>query len=219
MNQQKLLRVYQPAAFFITLVFTGITLALVPAERSLGGNLRIVLLHGAWVETGKIVFAVSGLTGLTGLLVRWVWLKPVNKRRAGAWLRWSWGAGWTGLVIWISYLLMSLYVMQINWGGFFFDEPRWKIPFTMGVVGLMLQAGLMIINWPELTAGFNALFAAALWCELGEVVNVLHPDSPVAQSGSVRIQIFFAILLILSLALAGQLAFWIIKKFPINKNE
>lgn len=191
--------------FVALLVATALVTFLGPAERTLGANLRLVVLHGAWVWAGKAAFALAGLAGLVGLL--WA------KRRA-ALTGWSLALGRTGLAFWLTYLPMSLLVMQLNWGGLFFDEPRWRVPFTFGVVAVLLQAGLAVLRIDWLTCAANLAFGAALWAALGGAVNVLHPDSPIFGGDSARIQWFFIILLALSLAVGVVFTLLVRKNKP-----
>ncbi len=176
----------------VTLILIGLTAAFAPAERTLGGNLRLVLLHGAWVWSGKLLFAAAALSGLAGLL------RPV------VWARGSRALGQAGLLFWLTYLPMSLLVQVQNWGGIFWDEPRWRIPFTFGVVGLLLQIALALFDQPRLTSLANLIYGISLWVMLGGAENVLHPSSPVADSGSGVIQFTFSLLLALT-TLAGGL--------------
>ena len=180
--------------FLALLVATALVTFYGPTERTLGANLRLVVLHGAWVWAGKAAFALAGLAGLAGLL--WA------KRRATL-TGWSLALGRTGLAFWLTYLPMSLLVMQLNWGGLFFDEPRWRVPFTFGVVAVLLQAGLAILRIDWLTCTANLAFGIALWTALGGAVNVLHPDSPIFGGDSARIQVFFIILLALALGIGA----------------
>ena len=60
-----------PAYLFITMVTLILMLSLFgPQEQSLGSNVRIVYLHGAWVLAAEAAFAAAALTGLVGLLLR-----------------------------------------------------------------------------------------------------------------------------------------------------
>lgn len=179
----------------LTVLAAVIAALLGPTERTLGENLRLVLLHGSMVWTGKLVFAGAGLAGLAGLL-----------SRRSAWHNISLALGRSGLVFWLLYLPMSLVVQMQNWGGIFWDEPRWRIPFTFGVVALLLQLGLWIMKQPLISSTANLVFAALLWWQLGGITNVLHPDSPVFGSNSSAIPIFFLILLALCLLIAAQTA-------------
>ena len=165
--------------------------ALAPAEKDLGTKVRVVYFHGAWVWAGKIAFGLAALAGLIGLL-----------RPRTAWLDWSLALGRTGMTFWLTYLPMSLWVMQLNWGGLFLDEPRWKVPFAFGVAGLLLQISLALFDTPRFTGLGNLAFGLTLWLVLGDLQNILHPDSPIFGSGATRIEIFFIILVVLAV-LAG----------------
>ena len=168
--------------------------ALGPTERTLGENLRLVVLHGAWVWTGKILFAAAALAGLAGLLLP-----------RSFWSTLSLALGCAGLLFWLTYLPMSLIVQLQNWGGIFWDEPRWRVPFTFGVVGLLLQLGLGVINQSRVTNLANLVYGIVLWWQLGAITNILHPDSPIFGSDSTGIQFFFLVLLALTLFAAAQI--------------
>ena len=195
--QKKNYPLVQPWAFMATLLVIAAVTALAPAEQTLGANLKIIILHGAWVWTGKIAFGLASLAGLAALM-----------SRKAAWHSWSLALGRTGMTFWLTYLPMSLVVMQMNWGGFFFDEPRWRVPFTFAVVGVLLQIAYLFLNQPIVSSVGNLLFGVGLWWSLGEITNVLHPDAPIAQSNSLRIQIFYVILLGLGLLAGAQITLW-----------
>ncbi len=180
--------------FGLTLAAIALVTAFAPLEKTLGERIRLVYLHGAWVWAGKISFACAALAGLAALAFR-----------TRKWADWSLALGRAGLVIWLTYLPMSLVVQQVNWGGIFWDEPRWRIPLAFGVAALLIQAALWLFNQPFIASAVNLVFGVALWWMLGGIENILHPDSPIFQSGSARIQVFFVLLLLLALFLAGQI--------------
>ena len=107
---------------------------------------------------------------------------------------------------------MSLHVMQIFWGGYYFSEPRWQVPFAFAVTGVLLQLGLAVIKSPRLASIANLIFGSLLWWRLMSIRSVLHPDSPMAGPGSDRIQLFFGILLGLSLLFGFQVAYWWVQR-------
>jgi hypothetical protein len=177
----------------LTLALISLAGWLAPAERTLGSNLGLILVHGAWVWAGLAAFALAGVAGLVGLALR-----------SAPWHGWSGALGRTGMTMWLTYLPMSLVVQQVNWGGIFWDEPRWRIPFTFGVVGLLLHIGLALLDDPRLTSGANALFGAALGWSLLRADYIMHPQSPISSSGG-AIQFSFALLLVLALVLMAQI--------------
>jgi hypothetical protein len=196
---------YRTLLLALTLALTLLAAAISPLEATLGWRARVVYFHGAWVWTGKIAFGLAALAGLAGLAAL---LQP-ERRLPGirAWAaKASLALGRTGLVFWLTYLPMSLWVQQINWGGIFWDEPRWRVPLAYGVAAVLLQLGLLLFENPTLTCATNLVFGVALWISLGSVQNVLHPDSPIFGSGSLRIEVFFILLMVLSLACMAQIA-------------
>jgi hypothetical protein len=185
---------------YLHLIFLLIVIALFslvgPEEQSLGANVRIVYLHGAWVLTAIIALAAAGLAGLVGLITR-----------RAAWHRWSQALGRTGMLFWITYLPISLWAMEANWNGLFLSEPRWRIAAIFAVTGLLLQAGLALIGLPALTSGANLVFVIALAIALQNVDTVLHPPpSPIFNSGNGRIEAYFIGLNLLTLLAAWVMA-------------
>src|SRR5574342_1231117 len=121
--------------FFITIIVIAILASLGPEEESLGSNVRIVYMHGAWVMAAELAFLAAGLAGLIALLT-------------GRHLmhKWSAALGRTGIVLWVTYLPLSLWAMQANWNGLFLAEPRFRLALTFAIAGVLLQVGLWIIN-------------------------------------------------------------------------
>lgn len=187
-----------PLLWFILLLFViaGVT-TLGPAERSLGTNVRVVYLHGAWVWAALISFAVAALVGGVALLLK-----------NDALHRWSHAAGRTGLFFWITYLPISLWAMQTNWNGLFLAEPRWRLAVVFSVGGLVMQLGILLMGEFRWASVANLLFFGALVFALGRTDQVMHPDSPVADADSWRIQAFFYSLVLITLLAASQMARW-----------
>ncbi len=173
----------------ISLLITLFT-ALAPLEKTLGANARTIYLHGAWVWAALLLFLSAAMAGLIGLLTR-----------RQALHRWSRALGRTGLLFWLLFLPMSLYIMQANWNGLFLDEPRFRIPLNFAVVGLLLQVGLSFFPNPQWTSIGNLAFGAALVAGMSSIQSVLHPVSPIFNTNARDIQLFFAgIFLLLLLA-------------------
>ncbi len=186
------------------LAIAGLT-AVGPAERSLGTNVRVVYLHGAWVWVALIAFAAAGLTGLVGLV----------SSRLG-WQRWSLALGRTGLIFWILYLPLSLWAMQTNWNGLFLSEPRWRVAIVFAIGGLLLQVGITLVETTAWAAAANLVYFAALAWTLATTEAVMHPASPIFGAGAARIQLFFLSLVALSLLAAWQVTRWLVR-FPATE--
>ncbi len=188
-----------PLTRFFLLVLLIVLLAIFgPEEKSLGTNVRIVYLHGAWVLTAEIAFLAAAAAGTVGLLLR-----------RESWHRWSAALGRTGLIFWLTYLPLSLWAMQANWNGLFLAEPRFRLALTFAVFGTLLQLGLWLLDTPWLTSLGNLLFILILRYAFANAENVMHPPpSPIFKSGLWAIIAFFLALNVLTLLAAWQLTRW-----------
>jgi hypothetical protein len=175
---------------------TAIFATLGPEEATLGKNVRVVYLHGAWVWTALAGFLAAGVLGLFGLVLR--------SERLHLWSR---ALGRTGLFFWITYLPISLWAMQTNWNGLFLAEPRWRFALVFAVTGILLQSGLSFLPVMWSSAG-NIAYLIALFAAMQTTENVMHPPGPMFDSDFGNIQIFFFILTALVLFTAWQFARW-----------
>ncbi|GAH09380.1 unnamed protein product, partial [marine sediment metagenome] len=87
--------------FLLNLLAIIVVTAIGPAEKSLGTNVRVVYLHGAWVWAALICILAAALAGIVGL---------ISRRQVAHY--WSLALGRTGLIFWITYLPLSLWAMQ-----------------------------------------------------------------------------------------------------------
>jgi hypothetical protein len=188
-----------PFFWFVLAVLTTAALtALGPEEQSLGANVRIVYLHGAWALTAETVLGLSAVAGLLGILARHERLH-----------QWSAALGRTGLFFWVTYLPLSLWAMQANWNGLFLSEPRFRLAVIFAVAGVLLQIGLTLLARPVLTSLLNVMFFAALRIGLSQAGNVLHPPpSPIFSSGILSLQLFFIGIIFLTMVSAWFMTRW-----------
>jgi hypothetical protein len=188
-----------PFFWFVLAVLTTAALtAIGPDEQSLGADIRIVYLHGAWVLTAEAALGLSAVAGLLGILTRREQL-----------YRWSSALGRTGLFFWITYVPLSLWAMQASWNGLFLSEPRFRLAVIFAMTGVLLQIGLTLLARPVFTSLFNVLFFVALWIGLKEAGYVLHPPaSPIFSSGILSLQLFFIGIIFLTMAAAWFMTRW-----------
>src|SRR5512136_394724 len=184
--------------FILTLLITAGLTAFGPRDQSLGDNVRIVFLHGAWILTAEVVLGLSAAAGLFGILFRRERLQ-----------RWSGALGYSGLFFWVTSLPLSLWAMQANWNGMFLSEPRFRVGVIFSVTGVLLQLGLMLLARPVYTSLFNFLFFAALRIALARAGVVLHPPpSPIFSSGILSLQVFFIVVILATLCAAWFMTRW-----------
>jgi hypothetical protein len=174
--------------FFLTILLLAIMALFGPEEKSLGSNVRIVYLHGAWVLAAEVAFMAAALAGLLGLLLR----KEIFHA-------WSAALGRTGIVFWLTYLPLSLLAMQANWNGLFLAEPRFRLAMIFAITGVLLQLGLLLFNISWLTSLANILYIVTLRVVFATAQNVMHPPpSPIFSSGLWNIITFFIALNLLA---------------------
>lgn len=195
--------------FILTLLAIAALTFLGPAEKSLGTNVRVVYLHGAWIWAAMACFLVAAIAGLFGLITR-------GERMQ----RWSRAIGRTGLLFWITSLPISMWAMQTNWNGLYLAEPRFRLAVVFAITGLLIQIGITIVDKLSWASIANLGFGIALIWSLRSTQDVLHPSSPIYQSDARLIQIFFTSLVILTLLLAWQVArFWMQRENAHQKGE
>jgi hypothetical protein len=186
-------KIKSPVALFIGIIIVIAILALFgPEEQSLGSNVRIVYLHGAWVLSAELAFVAAGLAGLVALIFK-----------KDLFHNWSAALGRTGIVFWVTYLPLSLWAMQANWNGLFLAEPRFRLALIFAVTGVLLQLGLWLVDTDWLTSLANVIYIAALLTLFSTAEDVMHPPpSPIFNSGNYAIIGFFVALIVLSLLAA-----------------
>jgi hypothetical protein len=178
--------------FFITVIVIALLALFGPEEKSLGANVRIVYLHGAWVLTAELAFIAAGLAGLFALITR---RDTFHKLSAAL--------GRTGIFFWVTYLPLSLWAMQSNWNGLFLAEPRFRLATIFAATRVLLQLGLWLINTDWITSIANIFFILALRVVFSTAENVMHPPpSPIFNSGNYMILGFFIALISLTLVAA-----------------
>jgi hypothetical protein len=174
--------------FFLTIILLAMLAFFGPEEKSLGANVKIVYLHGAWVLAAEAAFIAAALAGFFALILR----KEILHA-------WSAALGRTGIIFWLTYLPLSLWAMQSNWNGLFLAEPRYRLAIMFAVTGVLLQLGLWLFNISWLTSFGNILYIITLRVVFATAQNVMHPPpSPIFNSGLWNIILFFVGLNILA---------------------
>src|SRR5512133_1519127 len=178
--------------FFITVIVIALLAFFGPEEQSLGANVRIVYLHGAWVLTAEIAFFAAAIAGAIALITR-----------REVFHQWSAALGRAGIFFWLTYLPLSLWAMESNWNGLFLSEPRFRLAVIFAVTGVLLQMGLWMININWLTSLANIIFIIVLRVTFSSASNIMHPPpSPIFNSGNDLIIGFFMAMIILTLVAA-----------------
>ena len=191
--------------FFITVIVIALLALSGPEEKSLGANVRLVYLHGAWVLSAELAFLAAALAGVIAFL---------TKRQV--FHQWSAALGRTGIFFWVTYIPLSLWAMESNWNGLFLSEPRFRLAVIFAVTGILLQLGLWLINTNWITSLANIIFIVVLRMVFATASNIMHPPpSPIFNSDNTTIIGFF--LAMITLALVA--AYFLTKVFLLMKER
>ncbi|MFP3854088.1 MAG: hypothetical protein ACLFWD_07320 [Anaerolineales bacterium] len=172
----------------LLLALIGLTVRLGPFEQILG-------LHGTWVWTALIGLGAAAGIGGIGLILQ--------KTR---WLHCSRGFGQSSAQFWISLLPLSFWAMHTNWNWPFLLEPHWQLGVQIALVAVLLQSAILRSHAPRLIGLVNiSCFFGLLWA-LSRTEQPMHPPSPILNSGSSRIHLYFIFLLLLCLLAGGLIS-------------
>ncbi len=163
-----------------------------PNDVTLRGTSKVVYLHGALVWAALLTLTASGIVGLGALM--WG-----SRREVLA--AWTLALSRTGLLFWVTTLLVSMVASRMAWNSVFLSEPRYTMMFRVLAIGAIVQVLVLLVNRPALSGGLHAAQAVAMWALLLSTPAVLHPDSPIMRSVP-SIQFFFG-LLVLACGLAA----------------
>ncbi len=184
------------------LILCGVVLLLIvslPPEATLGGVIRIVLLHGALARAGLVVFAAAGLLGLVLLIT------PGDRLAS-----WTHASQQTALVVWFLAALTSVVATYASWGVFIaWGEPRTQA--TAVILGLCLLM-LVVTPWVgqhRFTGLTNAVLAIFAWLMVTRASSIQHPEQPIGSSPSLQFKAIYLGLVITLVVMALQFTRWI----------
>ena len=187
-----------PLPCFLTFLAILLLTLLGPAEKSLGGNVRLVYLHGAWVLGCAGSFrgswpAGAGCAALSPPISLCLVLRPGAHR-----------------FNFLDHLSAAFHVgdagelERLVPGG---TARRLALGFAIG--GLLLQIGLALAGKPAWTALGNLFFCIVLLYAVTGVQNIMHPGSPIFSSEALLIQVYFISLFLLTLLATFWVALWL----------
>ena len=177
-------------------VLGGALLFFLPDEATLGGVIKVVLLHGALVQAGLYAFLAAGLLGLAWLVTR----------RAGL-LAWCEAVQKSAVFVWVAYVVSSMVATYMAWGQWIaWDEPR--VRSSAYVLGFALAA--LVLTWwvgdALFTALLNVVTEGVVWYLVKGAVVVRHPLIPLGPSTSDVFRVYALALLAIALGLTALLA-------------
>lgn len=183
----------------VWLAALAILLGLSPSEKTLGGVVKLVYLHGALVRAGLLAFSIAGVLGAIALITARLWA-----------IQWGRAVGHAALVIWVLYAVSSMVVTYLAWGvAIAWGEPRVRVSAQILMAALAFWAlALFVTHW-RIQAALNLVLGALAWILVRSAGVVIHPVDPIGGSSSVAIRTFYAGIVACVILLAFELALWL----------
>jgi hypothetical protein len=177
----------------------AVLLLLSPTELTLGQTVKLVYLHGALVRTAIVLFAVSLPLNLIAVFNH----KP-------DWFSWGQACSWAAVAIWLGHTLFSMVTTYAAWGVFIaWFEPRTRFTFILAAVTLIVTTVAWLVADARFSAVAFALLAGLTLGLLPRLGFIQHPLDPIGTSPSPTIRIFYAAILVISVAMGGLLTVWL----------
>jgi len=152
----------------------AVALALVPPDKVLGDNVRMVFFHGAVTWTGIVMTALAGLLGLAHLALGRPGVSPL------------WRTLSLAALFWTASLSISFPVMRSTWGGVLWNEPKLLMSAEVVSALLLAWAVSLLVGRPRVTATLALTAALVMAFLLIATPGAFHPDNPIMNSGDAR---------------------------------
>jgi hypothetical protein len=180
----------------------AVILWLAPEEQTLGSGIKSVYVHVALIWTGMVGLLLAGVLGLVTLVS--------GRHGPESWAR---SLAWLGLISFAAGLGMSVLAARVNWGAFFWQEPRTNVALQLLALALIVQ---VLSGWPlpvRLKGALRLLLILFMVWTTSNTPLVLHPGNAARNSGSLPIRLTFVSLFALTSLAAG----WILLYLRLRK--
>ncbi len=169
----------------LCLGLAALILILMPGEKTLGGVIKIVYLHGALSRAGMVGFWAAGVAGLIYLL-----------RPRPPVARWTHALLLSGWSYWAAHFIISMPATRLTWGPWIaWGEPRVTMTLQVLVAGLVVIVVTRLLKDDRFTAAAALLLAVAVAFLLGRTGVLRHPLDPIGSSPSTLFRLIYLLLL------------------------
>lgn len=169
--------------------------ALAPADVTLGNWVKLVYWHGMYTWACIALFTIGSALGVWYLVSRRQTLADLSKAIL-----------FLAVPLWLIDVAVGSLAAKLIWNSYNFTEGR----MVISLVYLMVVAVAVILalwfDTPVLTSVLSAVSTAVLWAGLWWISfgagarDTVHPASPIANSDSIAIKVFAALIFLLSFA-------------------
>ncbi len=159
-------------------VAAGLILWLSPDEQTLGTGMKWVYIHLAFIWTAMLGMLIAGILSLI----------QVFSDRAG-WRQWGTAITWATLGVLVFAIITSIAVMQVNWGGISWEEPRTQALLRASAIWLIVTIAGPWIAHRRLRGVLIAVVAAVALIPMRYGPLAIHPQNALGTSPSDAIRL------------------------------
>lgn len=159
-------------------VAAGLILWLSPDEQTLGTGMKWVYVHLAFIWTAMLGMLSAGILSLI----------QVFSDRAG-WRQWGIATTWATLCVLAFSIITSIAVMQVNWGGISWEEPRTQALLRASAIWLIVTVAGPWITHRRVRGVLIAVVAVAALVPMRYGPLAIHPQNALGASPSDAIRV------------------------------
>ena len=184
------------AAGFPALLVASVLLAvLAPADVSLGNWVKLVYWHGMYTWACIILFTVGALLAGWYLVSRRQTLADLAKAIL-----------FLAVPLWIVDVAVGALAAKLIWNSYNLTEARMVISLVYMMIVAVAVIAALWFDRPVVTSSLSIFSTVVLWAGLWWITygagarDSVHPASPIANSDSIAIKVFAALILLTALA-------------------
>ncbi len=186
---------FAAAGFPALLVASMLLAALAPADVSLGNWVKLVYWHGMYTWACIILFTVGALLAGWYLVSRRQTLADLAKAIL-----------FLAVPLWIVDVAVGALAAKLIWNSYNLTEARMVISLIYMMIVAVAVIAALWFDRPVVTSSLSIVSTVVLWAGLWWITygagarGSVHPASPIANSDSLAIKVFAALILLTALA-------------------
>jgi hypothetical protein len=186
----------------IGLLVLAIVLVLIaPEEKTLGSTIKIIYIHAAVVWVGLISFVLSGIFAALFFITGSDKTSKGEQLKSRMLFRSS-GIQLTAIIFWTTSVIVGSIAAYITWGGNWWIEPRLKMAVYILAMAVVAYQVREIVKSDAVRAAVNLGLPVSVFFLLAITGKLVHPSNAFAQSESLLIKVFAALIAIVFAGIA-----------------
>ncbi|VAX20726.1 hypothetical protein MNBD_IGNAVI01-1092 [hydrothermal vent metagenome] len=185
------------ASVFVILFLVNIII--IPQEKTLGEGIILIYIHVALIFSGTVGFLISALLGV-GVFF------SANKHLQS----WLFYLSLFSLILYFLGIGLSMIASAIFWGAINWTEPYMVVSLQIISITIIVLVAAGLIPNIRLKGFLNIIPFVSILLLMQDNKLILHPDSPIRNSGSLAIKFSFYSLLFIILTFTIWLV-WIFR--------